>query len=324
MELIEVSGYVAEEKLNIAQRYLIPQCRVDCALPEDKIEIRQEALDTLIKQYCRESGVRNLQKHIERIFRRAAIQIASRKENSEENLIVIGNDNLQDFVGRPKFTNDRLYETTPTGVIMGLAWTEMGGSVLYIESSLRQKYQYPKIKLEKTTTGQFSSDSKESQRHSICRGSLEATGNLGDIITESMRTAYTVAKNMLAKHDPMNEFLELAHIHVHIPEGAVPKDGSSAGITITSALLSLALNTPARQNIAMTGEISLTGKVLPIGGIKEKIIAAKRAGVSTVILPNGNRNDFDSLPEFIKNNVKVYLVKDYNEVFDILFLDKPI
>uniref|UniRef100_A0A914BX28 Lon protease homolog n=1 Tax=Acrobeloides nanus TaxID=290746 RepID=A0A914BX28_9BILA len=322
MELIEVSGYVAEEKLSIAQSYLIPQCRRDCALPEEKLEIKQEALDTLIKQYCRESGVRNLMKHIERIFRKAAYQITGAKEGSEEGIIVVGNDNLQKFVGRPKFTSDRLYEITPPGVIMGLAWTSMGGSALYIEASLRRKYQpHAATNPDKISTEPDVS-LKDQQKPISPEGSLEATGHLGDVMKESMRTSYTVAKNILAKRDPTNDFLELAHIHVHVPEGAVPKDGPSAGVTITSALLSLAMGMPARQNIAMTGEISLTGKVLPVGGIKEKIIAAKRAGVNTVILPEENKKDVDDLPEFIKNDVETHFVKHYNDVFDILFAEK--
>uniref|UniRef100_A0A914Z1S4 Lon protease homolog, mitochondrial n=1 Tax=Panagrolaimus superbus TaxID=310955 RepID=A0A914Z1S4_9BILA len=321
MELIEVSGYVAEEKLNIAQTYLIPQCRKECNLSEEQLKIEPDALDILIKQYCRESGVRNLQKHIEKIFRKAAFKIAGRKEDDKENQddkIDVNSENLGKFVGRPKFTSDRMYEVTPPGVIMGLAWTAMGGSALYIESSLRKRYRPEK---RQSLPDVVPNDGKAQGFPPVPEGNLEATGHLGDVMKESMRTAYTVAKNVLMKKCPDNEFLELAHIHVHVPEGAVPKDGPSAGCTITTALLSLALNLPARQNVAMTGEISLTGKVLPVGGIKEKIIAAKRAGVNCVILPNENKKDVEDLQDFIKNDIEIHYAEYYEDVFKIVFPD---
>ncbi|KAI6179410.1 Lon protease-like protein, mitochondrial [Aphelenchoides besseyi] len=313
MELIEVSGYVAEEKLNIAQKYLIPQCRENCALTENELEIRDDALDTLIKHYCRESGVRNLQKHIEKIFRKAAYQLIKDREEEKkiDSVISVHNDNLRDYVGREKFTSDRLYDVTPPGVIMGLAWTAMGGSALYIEASLRRRFD-SKSKSDVVT---------ENGKQHRPEGSLEATGHLGDVMKESMRTAYTVAKNQMSKRFPDNEVLELGHVHVHVPEGATPKDGPSAGCTIVSALLSLGLNHPAKQNIAMTGEISLTGKVMPVGGIREKIIAAKRSGVNTIILPAENKKEFDDLADFIKADVTVHFVNHYDEVFDIVFPD---
>uniref|UniRef100_A0A914ZSH4 Lon protease homolog, mitochondrial n=1 Tax=Parascaris univalens TaxID=6257 RepID=A0A914ZSH4_PARUN len=308
MEMIEVSGYVAEEKLNIANSYLVPQCRTNSSLQESQLKLTSEALQSLIKQYCRESGVRNLQKHIEKVFRKAAFKIAGSKGPAQQ--IVVDNSNLEEFVGRPKFTSDRLYDVTPVGVIMGLAWTAMGGSALYIEASLRRR-------LEPIVTKRDGEDKSFSQPD----GSLETTGHLGDVMKESMRTAYTVARNLLTRRCPEVDFLERAHIHVHVPEGATPKDGPSAGCTITSALLSLALNRPARQNVAMTGEISLTGRILPVGGIKEKIIAAKRAGVNCVILPEENRKDFADLPDFIREHVEAHFVSHYDEVFDIVFPD---
>uniref|UniRef100_A0A7E4UVC6 Lon protease homolog, mitochondrial n=1 Tax=Panagrellus redivivus TaxID=6233 RepID=A0A7E4UVC6_PANRE len=320
MELIEVSGYVAEEKLNIAETYLIPQCRENCALDDKHLEIEPEALQTLIKSYCRESGVRNLQKHIEKVFRKAAFQVAERKGTDEQDdKIVVSNDNLEKFVGRPKFTSDRMYEVTPPGVIMGLAWTSMGGSALYIEANLRRKFRARAEVVANPPVIPNADGHATPAPPPVPEGTLEATGHLGDVMKESMRTAYTVAKRILAARDPENEFLEQAHLHVHVPEGAVPKDGPSAGVTITSALLSLALNTPARQNIAMTGEISLTGKVLPVGGIKEKIIAAKRAGVNCVILPAENKKDIEDLPDFIKQDVEVHFATHYDDVFKIVF-----
>ncbi|KAK6105904.1 endopeptidase La [Brugia pahangi] len=326
MEMIEVSGYVAEEKLNIAQSYLVPQCRKDSSLEENQLQITPEALQTLIKHYCRESGVRNLQKHIEKIFRKAAFKIAG-GISQEIAQVIVDNQNIEDFVGRPKFTSDRLYDSTPVGVIMGLAWTAMGGSSLYIEACLRRSLVTSKTSLSRnpSTDSGFSNDSLNDADNSsksdatVPFGSLETTGHLGDVMKESMRIAYTVAKNILRNHFPNNDFLDKAHIHVHVPEGATPKDGPSAGCTITSALLSLALNQPARQNVAMTGEISLTGRILPVGGIKEKVIAAKRAGVNCIILPEENRKDFSDLPDFIRKDVDVHFVSHYDQIYDIIF-----
>ncbi|KAK6053283.1 hypothetical protein COOONC_09213, partial [Cooperia oncophora] len=266
MELIDVSGYLAEEKIVIAQRYLIPQARKETSLTEEQFVIENSAVEDIIKHYCRESGVRNLQKHIDRVFRKAALKIADRMSAGSEApvdsetpagsespspTIVVNSENLEKYVGRPKFTSDRMYEQTPPGVIMGLAWTAMGGSALYIEAVLKRPVDYASDK----------------------EGSLEVTGNLGDVMKESVKAALTVAKGILAKDEPDNRFFDKAHIHIHVPEGATPKDGPSAGVTVVSSLLSLALNKPVVQEMAMTGEISLTGKVLPVGGIREKVIA---------------------------------------------------
>ncbi|CAC5369701.1 PRSS15 [Mytilus coruscus] len=230
MEMIDVSGYVAEEKLAIAQKYLVPQAQEHTGISKEGVSISDDAMNTLIKHYCRESGVRNLQKQVEKIFRKAALKMV--KENTEN--IEISTDNLSDYVGKPLFTSDRMYNVTPPGVVTGLAWTAMGGATLYIETVLKRAIE----------TG---SDKD---------GAMEVTGNLG-------------------KTEPDNNFLQKAQLHLHVPEGATPKDGPSAGCTIVTALLSLSLGRPCRQNLAMTGEVSLTGKVLPVGGIKEKTIAAK-------------------------------------------------
>lgn len=190
-----------------------------------------------------------------------------------------------------------MYEMTPPGVVMGLAWTSMGGSTLYIETSLKRP---------------LSKDDKET-------GSLSTTGHLGQVMKESIEIAYTFAKSYLSKIDVANDYLQKAHLHVHVPEGATPKDGPSAGCTITTALLSIAINKPAKQNIAMTGEISLTGKILPVGGIKEKVIAAKRSGVKTVILPFENQKDYNDLQSYIKSDLDVHFVKHYDDIYKIAF-----
>lgn len=296
MEMIQVSGYVAEEKMNIASKYLIPQAKRDSGVSDAQLTIDSEALQTLIKSYCRESGVRNLQKQVEKIFRKAAFKLVKGETQS----ITVDNGNLRDFVGRPVFTTDRLYDTTPPGVVMGLAWTAMGGSTLYIETSLSRPLRAVK---DKEGGG----------------GGMELTGNMGDVMKESVRIAYTFAKMFSSQVDADNEFFSNAHVHVHVPEGATPKDGPSAGCTIVTALLSLASKQPIRQNFAMTGEVSLTGKVLPVGGIKEKIIAAKRVGVDCVVLPAENRKDFDDLAPFITEGLEAHFVSHYREIYPIVF-----
>ncbi|XP_040181658.1 lon protease homolog, mitochondrial [Rana temporaria] len=292
MEMINISGYVAQEKLAIAERYLVPQALNLCGLGEGKAQITSDALTVLIRQYCRESGVRNLQKQIEKVLRKAAYKIV----NGEAQSVDVTSFNLQDFVGKPIFTVERMYEVTPPGVVMGLAWTAMGGSTLFIETSLRR----PLDKEKKD-------------------GSLEVTGQLGDVMKESAKIAYTFARAFLMKKQPDNDFLVTSHIHLHVPEGATPKDGPSAGCTIVTAFLSLALGHPARQNVAMTGEVSLTGKILPVGGIKEKTIAAKRAGVTCIILPSENKKDYYDLAEFITEGLEVHFVEHYKEIYDIVF-----
>ncbi|XP_057565490.1 LOW QUALITY PROTEIN: lon protease homolog, mitochondrial [Hippopotamus amphibius kiboko] len=296
MEMINVSGYVAQEKLAIAERYLVPQARAQCGLDESKAKLSSDVLTLLIKQYCRESGVRNLQKQVEKVLRKSAYKIVS----GEAAFVEVTPENLQDFVGKPVFTVERMYDVTPPGVVMGLAWTAMGGSTLFVETSLRRPRD---------------SSSKGGDKD----GSLEVTGQLGEVMKESARIAYTFARAFLMQHDPTNEYLVTSHIHLHVPEGATPKDGPSAGCTIVTALLSLALNQPVRQNLAMTGEVSLTGKVLPVGGIKEKTIAAKRAGVTCIVLPAENKKDFYDLAAFITEGLEVHFVEHYREIFDIAF-----
>ncbi|CAJ1060153.1 lon protease homolog%2C mitochondrial [Xyrichtys novacula] len=297
MEMINVSGYVAQEKLAIAERYLVPQLRSLCGLTEEKVSLSSDALSLLIKQYCRESGVRNLQKQVEKVFRKVAFNIVS----GEQNTVNVTADNLQDFVGKPVFTVDRMYTVTPPGVVMGLAWTALGGSTLFIETSLRRP------------PGGGDSEGE---------GSLEVTGQLGDVMKESAKIASTYARAFLMTKEPENHFLVNSHLHLHVPEGATPKDGPSAGCTIVTALLSLATNQPVRQDVAMTGEVSLTGKILPVGGIKEKTIAARRAGVTCILLPAENRKDFSDLPDYITEGLEVHFVDHYSQIYPIVFPQK--
>ncbi|XP_017072416.1 lon protease homolog, mitochondrial isoform X2 [Drosophila eugracilis] len=299
MELIEMSGYVAEEKIAIARQYLMPQAMKDCGLTDKQINITEDALNMLIRSYCRESGVRNLQKHIEKVIRKVAFRLV--KKEGEH--FPVNADNLTTFLGKQIFSSDRMYATTPVGVVMGLAWTAMGGSSLYIETSRRH------IRQEKKTDSTAGG------------GTLHITGNLGDVMKESAQIALTVARNFIYALDPKNLFLEQEHIHLHVPEGATPKDGPSAGVTIITALVSLATGKPVRQDVAMTGEVSLKGKVLTVGGIKEKTIAARRSGVNCLILPVDNKKDFEELPTYITEGLEVHFATTYEDVYKIAFAD---
>ncbi|KAF4443288.1 lon protease like mitochondrial [Fusarium acutatum] len=348
MELITLSGYVADEKMAIAQRYLAPAAKETAGLQNADVNLSEEAIEELIKSYCRESGVRNLKKQIEKVYRKSALKIvqelgeevlpeekalteegksaleeAEKKSKTEEvtegkestsnetgaatekprkplNVpdsvhVVIGKDNLTDYVGPPVFTSDRLYEVSPPGVSMGLAWTQLGGAAMYIESIL----QAP---LRPST-----------------RPHLEITGNLKNVMKESTTIAYSFAKSFMAKQFPDNHFFDKAKMHLHVPDGAVSKDGPSAGITMATSLLSLALDAPVDPTVAMTGEITLTGKVLRIGGLREKTVAARRAGCKTIIFPKDNMSDWLELPENIKEGLEGHAVAWYPEVFDLVF-----
>lgn len=293
MELIEMSGYVEEEKRAIAKQYLIPRARTDSGLTEKNVEFEDSSLATLMKSYCRESGVRDLEKMIEKITRKIAFQVV-KKQNDR---VVVTDKNLSTFVGRPLHANDRLYDVTPAGVVMGLGYTKLGGTVLFIETS---KQYSPK---------------------SAGPDGLQLTGNLGNVMRESAAIALSVAKNHLEKLNADESVLNRSRIHLHVPLGSQPKDGPSAGVTIVAALMSLALGRPIRQNTAMTGEITLNGKILPVGGIKEKVIAAKRSGVTCLLLPEENRSDFSELPKYITDGLEVHFVSNYDQVYDVIFAE---
>lgn len=315
MEVIRLSGYDAPEKLKIAKEYLVPKVIERTGLNPESAEptpaqlgLTDEAIMTLVRQYCRESGVRNLEKHVERIFRKVALEVveeleavASAEESStddapsqkDEDRFMITPEKLSKYVGKPVFQSDRMYETLVPGVVMGLAWTAMGGSSLYIE------------------TTQILSKGEKS--------GLITTGQMGAVMEESTRIAHTYARHKLQQVAPENRFFDEAEIHMHVPEGATPKDGPSAGCTMVTALLSLAMNKAVRPNLAMTGEVSLTGKVLPVGGIKEKTIAAKRAGVQTLVLPLANKRDFDELDEYLRQDLDVHFADYYEDVYRVAF-----
>ena len=290
MEVVRLSGYITDEKVQIARTYLEKQAREKSGLADFAASITDEAMSKLIGDYCREAGVRNLQKHLEKIYRKVALKVARAKSAGDAlESIVVGVDDLVEYVGQPPFATDRIYDVTPPGVVTGLAWTAMGGSTLYVECT--------------------AIDSGEG------KGALKTTGQLGDVMKESSAIAHTFTRSFLETKDPGNEYLANTSLHVHVPAGATPKDGPSAGITITTSLLSLAMGKPVKPNLAMTGELTLTGRVLPIGGVKEKTIAARRSGVKTIIFPSGNKKDYDELSEDIREGLEAHFVSTYEEVY---------
>ena len=303
MEILRLSGYILEEKVAIAEKYLIPRNRKSMGLKASHVTFTKTAIEAIVNGYARESGVRNLENTIKKILRKVAHQIVLQEEKQKSKKeeektpfkkISISEDNLVEFLGKPVFTSDRFYDRTPVGVCMGLAWTSMGGATLYIETL--------KVPSEKTE--------------------MKLTGQAGEVMKESSQIAWSYTHSMIEHYAPGVPFFEKTQVHVHIPEGATPKDGPSAGITMITALLSLLKNIPVVADIGMTGEVTLTGKVLPIGGVKEKFIAGKRSGLKTLIFPQENQRDYDELPSYIKKGVKVFFVSHYDEVYRIAFPKK--
>ncbi len=293
MDILRLSGYILEEKMQIAKRYLIPRNRKTMGLKTSQVEFTPAATNQIINGYAREAGVRNLENNIKKILRKAAVKIVRHQAKKKTPLakLVIKEDNLTDYLGKPIFTSDRYFERTPVGVCMGLAWTSMGGATLYIEA-----IKVPAEKIE-----------------------MKLTGQAGDVMKESAQIAWTYLHGNIEKYASGKPFFEKSQVHVHIPEGATPKDGPSAGITMVTAMLSLLRGEPVREDLGMTGELTLTGKVLPIGGVKEKVIAARRSKVKTLIFPKDNQRDFAELPAYVKKGLDVHFIETYDEVFRVAF-----
>ena len=315
MEVIRLSGYDLPEKMAIAKNYLVSKALQSTGLTSTEVSITDSALEGLIRGYCREAGVRNLEKHIEKILRKIGLKVAKAQEESEIGNGVacariseakeITSESLQELVGKAPFPSELLYDkSVPPGVVMGLAWTSMGGSALYVEA---------------VTIPQISPIENDSTKATPQTGRVEVTGQLGSVMTESMKISVAVARRALFRLDSKNPFFSKEQIHIHFPEGATPKDGPSAGVTMATALLSLAQNVPVSNEIAMTGELSLTGLVLPVGGIKEKVIAAKRAAVKRIFLPEGNRRDAAELPKYLLEDVNITFIAHFDQLYEAVF-----
>ena len=285
MEVLRLAGYIAEEKLAIARNHLWPRLLQRHGVSADQLKINDAALKTVIESYCREAGVRNLEKQLARIIRKSIVNLL---EGGEQRLR-IGKKDIETLLGQPVFHSEKLLRGP--GVATGLAWTAMGGATLAIESS---------------------------KVHTLNRG-FKLTGRLGETMRESAEIAYSYVVSHLRDFDCDYDFFDTSLVHLHVPEGATPKDGPSAGITMATALISLARDERIKRPLAMTGELTLTGQVLQVGGIREKVIAARRMKIPELILPAANRRDFDELPAYLREGLEVRFARNYREVFEYVF-----
>lgn len=284
MEVLELPGYTEEEKLMIAKQFLIPKERTEHGLSEDLIEFQDDALKVVIKSYTRESGVRNLEREIATICRAVARDVAEGMTDKK----IITAESIHGYLGPIKFFSEVAERVKYSGVATGLAWTPTGGDILFIESTKMRG-----------------------------KGNLTLTGQLGDVMKESAQAALSYIRGKAADFNITEDFFEKNDLHVHVPQGAIPKDGPSAGVTMLVSLVSLLTDRHVRNDVAMTGEITLRGLVLPVGGIKEKVLAAKRAGIKSVILPKLNEKDLEEVPESIKENMEFKFIERMDEAVDI-------
>lgn len=282
MEIIEIPSYTDEEKVQIAQRHLLPKERQAHGLTASSLRVEESALRAVIARYTRESGVRSLERQLGKICRKAAMQLTT----SDVKRVTVTEKNLADFLGTPRSTQDKIPEKDLVGVVNGLAWTEAGGEILPVEVGVMDG-----------------------------SGKLELTGNLGTVMQESVKAAYTCLRSRAAELGIPRDFYKTKDIHVHFPEGAVPKDGPSAGIAIATAMLSALTGRPVRHDVAMTGEVTLRGRVLPIGGLKEKTMAAKRSGIRTVIIPKDNEKDLEEIDQTVRAALRFVTAETVDAVF---------
>ena len=308
MEIIELSGYTEEEKIEIAKRHIIPKTLKKNGLEKGEISISDSAIRDIIRYYTRETGVRDLERKIDKLMRKTVKQLGDNSENenslfslsTEQNdnkvpgTIKITSDNLSEFLGIRKFDFGKSEAKDSIGTVTGLAWTEVGGELLQIESAVMAG-----------------------------KGLAVFTGKLGDVMKESIETAKSYVRSHSSKFGINSKIWDKVDIHIHVPEGATPKDGPSAGIAMMTSIVSTLTDIPVRKDVAMTGEITLRGRVLPIGGLKEKLLAALRGGIKTVIIPNDNMKDLDEIPQIVKDNLKIIPVKTSEEVLKIA-LSKPL
>lgn len=289
MEVIRLSGYITEEKMAIARNHLWPKALEKAGIKKTQLRISEAALRLLIEGYAREAGVRKTEKQLLKIVRKSVVQFLEDPKLT----LSITVKNIEDFLGKPFFRKESLI--SGMGVVTGLAWTALGGVTLAVEAS--------------AVSGEH--------------GGFKQTGQLGDVMRESSEIAYSFLLSNATRYGVKKDFFKKHYIHLHVPEGATPKDGPSAGITMASALLSLSLGKRLKRNLAMTGELTLTGKVLPVGGIKEKVIAAKRNAIHELILPEANRGDFETLPDHVKEGFKIHFAKTYDQVAKVLLDFQP-
>lgn len=298
MEIIEISGYTELEKLNIASQYLLPKQKKANGLKPAQLDLKDEAILETIRHYTRESGVRNLEREIGSVCRKVVRKIVggkkSKKPKKAAQKFKVEAKTIQELLGVPKYRTQMATESNEIGLATGLAWTEVGGEVLLTEATTMQG-----------------------------KGNLLLTGKLGDVMQESAKAALSFVRSRSTEYSLTKDFYKFIDMHVHVPEGAIPKDGPSAGITMATTIVSILAGIPVRRDVAMTGEITLRGKVLPIGGLKEKILAAHRARIKTVILSKENEKDLKEIPDSVLDEIKIIFVETMDEVLDIA-LEQPI
>jgi len=285
MDIIRLSGYLADEKVAIAKKHLLPRQLEKAGVKRDQLRLTGAAIKQIIEGYAREAGVRNLEKQLAKIVRKAVVKLLDKPQQT----VRITPKELPEYLGQPLFRDEQ--SLSGTGIITGLAWTSMGGATLPVEANVI---------------------------HQQSRG-LKLTGQLGEVMRESAEIAYSYISSELARFGAPAEFYDKALVHLHVPEGATPKDGPSAGVTMASALLSLALGKVPKKGLAMTGELTLTGRVLPVGGIREKVIAAKRQKIHELILPQANRGDYEELPEYVRDGMTIHFARQFKDVAKVLF-----
>jgi len=291
MEVIRLSGYTEDEKLNIAKNHLVDKQIERNGLKETEISIEDSAIIGIIRYYTREAGVRSLEREVSKLCRKAVKAILLDKKLKK---VVINQDNLEEFLGVQRFDYGKADDQNRIGLVTGLAWTQVGGELLTIETA-----------------------------SVLGKGKLTYTGSLGDVMQESIQAAMTVVRSRQDKWRINSDFYEKRDIHVHVPEGATPKDGPSAGVGMCTALVSSLTGNPVKADVAMTGEITLRGEVLPIGGLKEKLLAAHRGGIKTVVIPKDNERDLKEIPDNVKQDLAIHPVKWIEEVLDIA-LEHPV
>ena len=289
MDIIRLSGYIAEEKQVIAKHHLLPRLLKRAGLLKKQLNITDAAIRQIIDGYAREAGVRNLEKQLHKVVRKGIVKLLQQPDTP----VKVGVGDVQDYLGQPTFRKEKSLKGI--GVVTGLAWTAMGGATLSIEAS---------------------------RIHASLRG-FKLTGQLGDVMRESAEIAYSYIASNLKRYKGDPGFFDKSFVHLHVPEGATPKDGPSAGVTMATALLSIARKESPQPGIAMTGELTLTGQVLPVGGIREKVIAARRQKLTTLVLPEANRGDFEELPDYLREGIEVHFAKHFSDVSSICFGHKP-
>ena len=291
MEVIRLPGYTEDEKVNIAERYLLPKVMKNNGLKDEELAVSEAAVRETVRRYTREAGVRNLERNLSKVARKVVKQLV---EDRERDHVQVSVRNLDSYLGVPRFRYGEADSEDRIGMVTGLAWTEVGGELLNVETAAVQG-----------------------------KGRLTHTGSLGDVMKESVQAALTVVRSRADRFGLADDFQASLDLHVHVPEGATPKDGPSAGIAITTGLVSALTRIPVKSSVAMTGEITLRGEVLPIGGLKEKLLAAHRGGISTVIIPHENVKDLADIPSNIKNKLNIEPVRWIDDVLEHALASQP-